>query len=63
MVLAFCIKWMYDWTGLMDLIYFFLILARSGGSGMLTYTLDREAGPLYEALYQGQPGGIFWRAD
>ena len=23
MVLAFCIKWMYDWTGLMDLIYFF----------------------------------------
>ena len=24
MVLAFCIKWMYDWTGLMDLIYFFI---------------------------------------
>ena len=25
---------------------------------MLTYTLDREAGPLYEALYRGHPGDI-----
>lgn len=25
---------------------------------MLTYTLDREAGPLYEALYRGIRGDI-----